>query len=156
MIQWQAWQGIAGSSDTPASQYARALRIHGLHQFANRPVEIHAVTAQTIVHQPPLRVMPGIGKDLRVAGAMRTRMPTGVLVLVALLHLGVIASTSLPQPDRLRPAAGKMYGDGAAAWFQAGLVALHAGPGAVMRAVHRGHIRCHLMAARASWPRSEV
>src|SRR6516165_7084852 len=66
-----------------AQKMPRSGSILRLNQFSNRPIEMHAMAAQAIIIQAALCVVSRVGKDLAICRTVRTRVPRGVLALVA-------------------------------------------------------------------------
>jgi hypothetical protein len=72
---------------------------------------VHTVAAQAIVHQVFLPIVLLVEKDFRVSGAVRTRGPTRVFLLVA-ISTSVVHLESVPglQPDVFGQIARNMVG----------------------------------------------
>ncbi len=73
-------------------------------QFGNATLEVHAVATETIVHQLVCGVVLLVEENSRVAGAVRSRMPRGVLPAMTTratfghgLHVVIGESNSLRQ-----------------------------------------------------------
>jgi len=118
--------GKTGARDVP-----RTGGILRLDDIANRSVEMHAVTAETIVHQAALGVVRGIGEYLRVRCAVRAGMPRGVLMLMAFLAVcGHREHVGIAEPDRFGR-AGEMYTNVTQLGGEASFMAIHARGGAM-------------------------
>lgn len=83
-LAWHGW--LLGK---PRTRYVpRASGVLRLNQIAYRAVKMHAVTAEAILHQVTLAVVDRIGKYPAVCCTVRTGLPVGVFVLMALLATG--------------------------------------------------------------------
>lgn len=138
--------GEAGASNPPWT--GLVLR---LHKIPDRTVIVHAVAAEAVFHQRPLRIFTGISKDLLIGGAVGTGAPGGVFLLVAALattcHSKII---DIAQMNILGKIPEKVHADVPQLRSQILLVAIHTVQLAVCRHVSVSDKLCHLMAARAS------
>lgn len=135
--------GEARGNDAP-----RAAGVEGLDQFANGPVEIHAMATKAVLHKHLPGVLRTIGEYLRVCRTVRPRMPAGVLLLVASAaarsHLLYI---QLAQADVLRNRAEEMDANVAQLGGQGSVMAILAAFGTVGRGVDDLDMGSHFMAA---------
>jgi hypothetical protein len=92
------------------NQMPGALRIHWQNQVTNRSIEVHAVTAETILHEMLFRVLRVVHENVAVCGAVRARMPSCVFLLMALLAIFCHANDiHIAQSDFFWPAMGEMH-----------------------------------------------
>ena len=70
----KAW--MAAFANSGMEHLPRPAAVDGRHQIAHAAFEMHAVAAQTIVHQQVLRVVVFVEEDARVSRAVRTRPAT--------------------------------------------------------------------------------
>ena len=111
-----------------ARNMPRADGVLRLHKIADGAIEVHAVTAKTIVHQATLGVVQRIGEDLSVGSAVRSGMPGCIFMLMAFLAVrGHCKNVGIAKTDRLRSVAGKMDADVAQLGGETGFMAIHAG-----------------------------
>ena len=83
-----------------------------LNKIADRAIEMHAMAAETIVHEPALSVVHRVGEDLRVGSAVRSGMPGCIFMLMAFLAVrGHRKNVDIAKADRLRSVAGEMDAD---------------------------------------------
>ena len=76
----------------------RTCGVNRCHQFANSSLEVHAVTAQAIVHEELLAIVLLVEKDFRVSRAVRAGGPGGGLLLVA-IPASVVHSEHVPSRE---------------------------------------------------------
>lgn len=141
--------GLVGESRP--FEMPRAGGVHWLNQVADRAVEVHAVAAKTVVSEAALSVVGGIGKYLRICGAVRTGLPRGELVLMTALALRSHGGhVDIAKTDCLRRLREEMHADVTQLGRHAGLVAIKAGCGAMHGAMDGAGVRGHLMTTGAA------
>src|ERR1019366_2701815 len=81
----------------------------GSYQVPDAALEVHAVAPQAVVHQHVGGIELLVEKDARVSGAVRARLPGGVLLPVtALARLGHGLHVRVRKTDSLRQIAAQM------------------------------------------------
>ncbi len=147
--------GLAGHgwliAESIANDMPGSMRVLGLDHLADGAVEVHAMAAEAVVHQAPLGVMRGVGKDLAVGGAVRTRIPGGVFLLVALFAVGNhLEHVHIAQAEGFRHVAEEMYTDVAQLGAHTRHMTIHTVLLAVRRGMHGAYIGGHLVAVCAA------
>ena len=122
-----------------------------LNQVADRSMEMHAVATEAVIGKATLGVVSGIGKYLRIGGAVRSGLPRSELVLMAALALrGHGEHVDIAQMDRLGRLREEMDADVAQLGGHTSFVAIKASCGAMYGTMDGARICGHLMATGAA------